>query len=167
MNDKKIILDKITELFISKSKPLDKTILAGWTNILAGIADPPEIIKAINQEIISGGDFPTVAQICDRIRDKAGYEIEALDAWEEMIDGVRHHRTDHLSDLIKRVVYRCGGFDGIGRAHVNYEIPEIKKTFLRIYIYEKNNQWQSIFLKELEKRKQKQIDQKGVINEQD
>lgn len=157
MDDKKIILDKVTQLFISKGKALDKQVLITWTQMLCNAHAIQDIINAIDQEIYSGDDYPTIAKVCDTIRARNGYDIEALDAWEQMIQAVRDHTTENLPALVKRCAQRCGGFERIGQAHINYEIPEIKKTFRRVYIYEKNNAWRIDFFNSLAAADKKQI----------
>lgn len=60
-----IILDKITELYISKGRTLDKAVGKVWVESLVNRYPLPELLKGIDKMIWAKDDFPSLSKIGD------------------------------------------------------------------------------------------------------
>lgn len=119
-------------LMLSNGKePLD-SMLKIWYEQLKEYPEN-KILKAMIDLSLTSDGFPSVGKIIEIIKPKINKEAEAQYAWQ---NALAYASTSNYSDnyYVAKITKIIGGAEKLGRADYTYELPPIKKQFIKLYM---------------------------------
>ena len=97
-NDQVKVLDKLTELFISKGRKLEDVTAKVWIAHLCGYGfGVEETVKGIDKMIYANDDFPTVSKILNFIAEVREFTDLMARTEKTLLDSEKHLKLEDKS----------------------------------------------------------------------